>query len=406
MPEGSPDDEQNPAPEIPSQTVKQSSGEFPLPKGVVIPFLVVVSIGVLSFIYFKSGKPVPKIQFLLPAWNAIVPKMLKPKDHAAVSKPKTLEDIKSLLTDKDRAELTQPLQLTIPRPLDEDEEAILKKQVSSPAQLVQKPKLSAWKKKDFEAMLENDQKKRKIYMGWAYNRSLVKTFDDNYPKAMEAFEHGDYILARDLFFKSLSFPVYRNEVQFHRAVALVILRPYVNDVIAKIATLNQYLLSQSLLIDVRSLSQSYEGLFAVLELHEWERAFQIIGELKKQIDALENRPQGAEVVYPPSFNALDAELQGAIRSEASPKPEGAVDLKALKIDLELKEKAVHQNTTEELLKIQKQCEEISRLLVEGNLEQALDRLRDIEYPAEVADQARKKIAFIEKAFALEQSKKK
>ena len=405
VPEDGENKELSPASKVFSQTVKKSGG-FRLPKGLVVSLLVIGLAGVLFFVYLKFGKPISKFSVSLPTRNFMRQKNQKPKDQEVSSKSVSLQQVKSVLTQTEQAELTRSLQVTIPRQLSEDEEQILKKQVSSPAQLVKKPKLTAWKKKDFETMLDTEEKKRKIYMGWSYDRSLVKTFEKSYPAAVENFEKGDYVLSRDLFLKSLSFLVYRNDPKFHRAVALVILRPYINDVIGKVATLNQYLLTQSLLTDVQGLFQSYEGMFAVLELHEWERALQIITELKKQIGALQSRPQDAEVAYPPSFNVLDAELQAAIRSEASPKPEGAVDLKALTIDLDLKEKVVRQNTSEELLKVQRQCEEISRLIAEGNLEQARDRLMGVEYPAELAAEARKKVTLIEKIFAVEQSKGK
>jgi len=183
-------------------------------------------------------------------------------------------------------------------------------------------------------------------------------------------------------------------------VALVMLRSFINDVIGKIAVLNQHLLRQRMATEVQTLYGSYQALFPILELQEWDSALQAIGELKKGIGMLESRPPETLADYPPTFAVLDPEIQTALRAEATPRPEAAVNLKVLTVDLDLKEKAVRQNTTEELLRIQKKCEEISGLIKDKNWQAAREALRPVEFPPELAENAKEKAVLIEKMLAL------
>lgn len=368
---------------------------------LVIPLFAIGILGAFSFVLLRLGVPVPQFSSVA---ELIPKKQVKPFiPSMTAAKSKVMPPAESFLAEQEIKELMEPLQVTIPRQLSADEEEILKKQVSVPSQLAEKPTLRIWSKEDFEKLIQSEQDQTKIKLGWSYVRSLVKTFESAYPAAFEALDKGDYVLAREFFLTSLSFRVYRNNPVRHRAIALVMLRPFVNDVIGKIATLNQYLLSQSLTQEARAVFESYQGIFPVLELQEWDRALQLIEELREKMRTFEERPQAAEVAYPPVFGTLDPEIQAAIRSEAVPKPEAALNLKPLTIDLGLKETIVRQNTTESLLEAQKRSEDVSRLLAAKNWSQAHETLRSMEYPPELADEARKKMALIDKMLALQEA---
>ncbi|MBI4368489.1 MAG: hypothetical protein HY588_03770 [Candidatus Omnitrophica bacterium] len=342
------------------------------------------------------------IFFLLKNWES-APVFKTDRKTADVEPPLP---VASLLSEAEQNELVNPLQMTIPRQLTEDEEEILKKQVSFPASFSPQTSFTVWKKEDFEKMLVTEQKKRKITFGWLYLRSLTKTFEKYYPEAAQAYQKEDYLLARELFLGSLSFPVYQNDPKVHRAVVLVMLRSYLNDVLGKLAVINQHLLSQELSTDVRSIFESYQALFPVLELQEWDRSLALIHRLQNQIAEFENKPQAAETGYPSVFGELDLEIQNAIRAEAAPKPEAAVSLKALSIDLNLKEKAVRQNTPEVLLKVQKQAEEISQALEAKEWSVARQGLELIDFPPELLRQARRKLGLLDQAAAIREAQAK
>ena len=365
---------------------------------LIIFLLTCAAIGTLIGIFVALKPSLPK--FSLPV---SIPKTTKPDSKGGSSK-KSGASLISFLNAEEKARLAKLFQITIPRQLTEDEEEVLKKQVSVPKSVSDKPKISTWNKDDFEKMLEAEQKKRKVYLGWAYERAITKVFEKYYPSAAEAYEKGDSVLARELFIKSLTFPIYRNNVVRHRAVALVMLRPYINDVIGKIATINQYMTIQKSAATIDTIHQSYQELFSVLDLHEWEKASQMMADLKGRIDAFESQPAEGQVDYGAAFGLLDPEIRTAVQIETQPKPEAAANFKAMVVDLNLKEQIVRQNTADELLKVQKAYEEISRLIQEGDLEGARNGLREIQFPPELVEDARAKMALIDQAEALRKAK--
>lgn len=316
------------------------------------------------------------------------------------------QEVSKALSESERTQLSRPFQITIPRQITEDEEKILKKQVSFPTKLAEKPAVVPWKKKDFENMLAAEQKSRKIQLGWGYEKSLINVFEKNYPAAVKAFDQGGYAQARIHFLDSLSFPIYKNNRQLHRAVVLVMLRPYINDVIGKIAILNQYLIGQNYLTEVSAIFSVYQALFPVIELQEWDKALTQLTQLKDQIKAFEQKPKDQSVPIPPSFGTLDQEIQNAIQIEAGPKPDAAINLKTLTVDLDLKEKIVRANTAGELANVQKEYQQALSLIEQGNWEEARDILRSIEFPPELVEDVRTKLEITEKMLTLNSNKQR
>ena len=368
------------------------------PKAVFFIFPVLILAGGI-FSIVRSGilnKLMVYIPHVSPAGQTAEPKREVQK--------KTLQLSAKVLSDEEKKQLTKRFQITIPRQLSEDEESILKKRASFPAKFGEKPKLVAWKKEDLEKMIKNEQKKRGIQLGWSYVKGILNAFEKNYPEAIKAAEGGNYELTRNHFIESLAFPIYRNNRQLHRAVALVILRPYINDVIGKIAVVNQYLIVEQYSGEAKSVFEQYQALFPVLELQEWEKALGLIGQIKERTKALENMPKDAPVAYPPSFAKLDQEVQQAVLSEAAPKPEGAVNLKALMVDLDLKERTVQFNTSEELTKIQKKYDEGVQFIEEGKWGEVGNALSGIDFPPELVDDVKSKLEQIDKVLAVQTQK--
>ncbi|GEM_PF-6346388 len=389
---------------VPVVNVPSPKKEIPSKPLLILFFLILVA--GLIFFFIKNGYwkqlnlKMPAISF--PHKKEEGKPLQSSKKESPPNKLNTDQVLKSL-SETEWAQLTQLFQITIPRRLSEDEEAILKKQVSLPAKLTEKPVITLWKKEDFETLIRAEQKNRKIQLGWSYERSLIKVFDKNYPLALKAFDKGDYETARTYFLNSLAFPVYQNNQQLYRAVVLVMLRAFINDVIAKIALINQCLIGQTYLNEVHSIFQAYQALFPVFELQEWDRSLEMIHQLKDQIKTFEQKPKEQTISYPPSFGRLDPEIQNAIQVEAQPKTEAAVNLKTLLIDLDLKEKIVRSNTPGELANVQKQYQQALSLIKEGKWEEARNELRSIEFPPELVEDAKVKLETIEKILAVSNS---
>ena len=300
------------------------------------------------------------------------------------------------LTEEDRSRLFAPFQMTIPRALTEDEKKMLEKRISPPELSESKPTVSVWSKEDFDSLLEAEQKRRKITLGWMYLRSLKKIFEKHYLPAAEAVRAGNVELARDELVKSLSFPVYQNDLKLFRAVVLVMLRPYINDVIGKIAALNQRGLKENSAKELQHIFHSYDGLFATLAQGKYLDALQEIRALKNQIRTFESRPADTLVRYPASLRTLDPELQNAIRQEAEPKADAVFNSKPILLDLGIKEKVTEQNAPETLKKSQDTFGEAVGLLKESRWEEARTKLRAIEAPPELVEEARERLAMLDR----------
>lgn len=381
-------------PKIEATEKPKASLKFLRPLLLGIVFLVLAA----GAVYISVPKGDFKFPVINQRQNTKVPD--PSKEHKIPSSKLTKEQISKTLSEAEKTQLSHQFQITIPHQITEDEEEMLKKQVSFPAKISEKPNIISWKKEDFEKLLTTEQKTRKIKLGWNYERSLIKVFEQNYSAAVKAFDAGDYVAARNRFLDSLSFPVYRSKPPLHRAVVLVMLRPFINDIIGKIAILNQHLVGQAHLSDVNSIFQAYQALFPVFELQEWNRVLGMITELKKQIQTFEQKPKGQSVPYPPSFAILDPEIQNAVQTEAQPKPDAVINLKALSIDLGLKEKVVYSNTQEALANVQKQYQQALSLIEAGHWEEAKNSLKVIEFPPELVEDVRTKLEIIEKILAL------
>ena len=368
----------------PAQTLSDHLPKKKKPRFIFVAVIAVI--GALSFWFFIRNVPHSL------STGASSPLVTSPALHPEKSSGTT--QIK--LTEEDRSRLFAPFQMTIPRALTEDEKKMLEKRISPPELSESKPTVSVWSKEDFDSLLEAEQKRRKITLGWMYLRSLKKIFEKHYLPAAEAIRAGNAELARDELVKSLSFPVYQNDLKLFRAVVLVMLRPYINDVIGKIAALNQRGLKENSAKELQHIFHSYDGLFATLAQGKYLDALQEIRALKNQIRTFESRPADTLVRYPASLRTLDPELQNAIRQEAEPKADAVFNSKPILLDLGIKEKVTEQNAPETLKKSQDTFGEAVGLLKESRWEEARTKLRAIEAPPELVEEARERLAMLDR----------
>lgn len=399
-------------------TVSASTVSHPVPgretvpqrlnlRSILKPFLLSVGVAgiILILWFFFFGPAQVGVRIKQDVTRFLLSKAVsKPLEIPAVPKKEISRKVVSLLSDEERTSLVSGFKIDVPRQLTRDEEDILQRRVAPPEPLTQKLQITMWAKEDFDSLVREEQKRRKITLGWLYVRSLKKTFEKNYLAGGDAFEAENYELARELFIRSLSFPVYQNDPERYRAVVLVMLRPYINDVIGKVAVLNQYFLRHSSVGEFQSIFSSYEELFGLFESREWARALESLRELKARIERFESRPQEGLVPYPRSLGEIDTELQNAIRTEAAPKADAVVSWKAMLIDLGLKKEMIEHNLPESLRKAQTEFDAAVQFLNEGHWEQAEQKLRTIEYPAELVHEARKKLALMDQLRAREQVK--
>ncbi len=341
---------------------------------------------------------IKKSPLFLPQTSAPAPLRIQPPQ------PKTVLSVvakKPDLTEDEKTQLKMPFQLTIPRSLGEREIDILERRAPSVAGLTQAPTLNFWSLDDFKAFLKSAQEQRKIPLGWAYVRGVTKAFENGYLKAAQFYEQGDYLQARNALLSGLALPVYQNSVEKNRAIALVMLRPYINDVLGKLAAFGGYFAYQQSGDSLRRIDQSYQDLAGAIDSRDWNKASMLAEDLLSRINQYAQAPESSlPPEYPPVFSQIDQEIQTAIiRQARTPAPQGtSTDFSALREDLEAKAKVIRENNEEALMAVQKNHEQAVYLIEREDWRAAYQLLKDISYPEELAGDAAKKIAILEKHF--------
>lgn len=357
-----------------------AAGIFFLPR--IHPMEKLASIRLPSFLGLKTEKK--PIEKRLPSSSTAPSNTAKPA---------------AALTDEEKKELLIPFQISIPRILSKEEMEIIKKQVPSPAGLTTKPKMSFWSLEDFKKMLKTAQDQRKIPLGFFYVHAVNKVFESGYLKAAQFYEQGDYVQARNSLIEGLVLPVYQGDQLTNRAVALVMLRPYINDVLGKLSVIQGYFAYQQTADELRNIYKLYQDLLSALDLHDWGKSEDLIAQTLNQINQVNVVAQPARPMqYPPVFAQVDQEIQNAILREAGTgKPPAQVsDLTALKADLEAKAKVARENKEEALIAVQKQYEQAVDDIKQQNWQAAYDKLKEISYPEELVENVRKKMEILGK----------
>ena len=157
-------------------------------------FLIAVAgvIGILWFFFFGPAKVGDKMQQNFTAFIASKA-VSKPQEIPGAPKTEIARGAELRLSEEERTSLLSGFKIETPRPLTQDEEEVLKKRVSRPEQLTAKPVIKMWTEDDFSSLLQQEQKKRKITLGWVYVRSLKKTFEKNYlPGGTTGIKSGGY----------------------------------------------------------------------------------------------------------------------------------------------------------------------------------------------------------------------
>jgi len=254
-----------------------------------------------------------------------------------------------------------------------------------------------WDQKQFEEFLKGTQAQYRIPLEWSYRRKLTQLFQTHYLAAAQAFEAKDYRKARDEWIRSLTFPVYQNNLQRHRGVILTLLRPYINDVLSKIGAMNTALTGRGLGAQEEKIRSAYQGLQELLEKQSWEEANAKILEITKLLEGIEKGPRTVEPPpLPKETGLVDADIQEVLLAQAAPLQPGLPDAHSLRQDLIEKEKVIQSRLPEALEGIRKQYEEALALIKSGNGPEAKELLKKIEYPETLAQDARAKIKILDK----------
>ena len=244
-------------------------------------------------------------------------------------------------------EVTVPLD----RAPDSGEQEILGRSVSFQTGWTEKLPSAVWTLEQYQKMIADQEAFYKMPFARSYKKKLEGLFKTKYLGAADAFVKGDVLGARNLWVESLAFPLYSTDLKKHRAIALTMLRPFINDTLSKVSAMNQSVLDRGKKSREQALSMEYQKLAGLIAQRKWPEALTVIAQMILEVDELRKNavPQEAPPPYPASFGTIDLDLQRPLMDLMSPSPSSTADLQPLQQDL-VEKKEIIETFTEAYLK--------------------------------------------------------
>ncbi len=359
-------------------------------------FLIGVLIVLAGYFLIKEKK-VPAIKIFLGGAEQSTEKRKASSEKPAhqPSEQIPLADPLAALSEDERAVIAARVEIAIPRTLSNDETQIIKKKVELAVDQIAIPKVKFWTKDSFQDYLTREQKRRGIHFSGGYENKLVKLFEDHYLKAEQLVSAGQAEAAQNELLQSLVFPVYSNDLRLHRAVALVMLEPFIGDVISKIKILNAETTQQGIAQSMRELQENYEGFFMVVKDNDWKQALAYIERLEGNAKSIEIKLNQSEVSYPPVIQQIDQDIRKGLFGVPS-NAAVSTTLNSILADLRIKKSLLQQNAPDFLKKMKDDYEKAMKAIDEKKWQDASPILESISYPPELVQDAKHKAAILGK----------
>lgn len=329
-------------------------------------------------------------------------------EKAKEQKPKT--DIKgpqevpaeetslSRLSENDRQILSQVTSVQPYRIPSEAEKKILDSRVVLKTGFVEKLPSPIWTVQQFEELLDKQEKLYEVPLPNSYRRKLVKLFETKYMPSAQAFENEKILEARNFWVEALAFPIYANNIQMHRGVVLTMLRPFIEDTLAKISVINNQLVEKQIQNFETEISQIYQRLAGLIHLQSWAESLKAVSELENEIKKLEKT--STTMLSPPSYPDGIAFVDDGIRATLfdllTAQPPVIADLGPLKEDLAVKKEVIQSFLPEYVEKntqaYQKGLEAVSR----EEWPEAAEAFSEVKSPLMLKEDAERKLGVLKK----------
>ena len=324
--------------------------------------------------------------------------VLVPKVETSQQAPAASKNLLQLLSDEDKRTLLQPVTLSVPGSgqLGDDEMQILNQRADVDFKPGQSAQFDFWTQDTFAAFLKTQQQKRKIYFSGGYVRLLEKLFEEHYVKAAAAAQAGNYGEARNELLYALHFPIYANDVKKHRAVALVMMKDYIDDVLMKVRSLNALVLAHELNESMHKLQTDYESLFDLIESKDWDRAFQYAGTLEEEAGSVDQKSRQLQTQYPEIVSEIDPDIRRGLDRQDEFLTPISTGLKSLLADLKIKKTVFKQNTAQAVQAAKVQYDAAMQAIQSEKFQEALEAFGTVQFPHELAQDARQKESILQK----------
>jgi hypothetical protein len=373
---------------------KVSSGNFSQSlKFIFRALLFLIILAAVGFFGFKAYKIVTTSGFAAGKSFSIKPQ----KEGAASRKALPVPGIAALSAQEKEA-LFREVTIPADRAPDPGEQEILGRTVPFQTGRIEKLPSAAWTLEQYQKMIADQEAFYKMPFARSYKKKLEELFKAKYLAAGDAFTKGNIFEARNLWVESLAFPLYSTDLKKHRAVALTMLRPFINDTLSKVSAMNQSLVDQGKRSKEEALSAEYQKLSGLIAQKKWQEALAVIGPMTSGVEQLRKgaKPQEPPPSYPASFGMIDLDLQRPLMDLMTPVPSSTADLQPLQQDL-VEKKEVLETFTEAYLKnAMASYRSALELIREEKWQEAAQVLGAIQGPPALLQDAAAKVAILGK----------
>ncbi len=302
------------------------------------------------------------------------------------------------LSPAEKEALYKELDLSAGRVPDASEQEILNRAVRFETGWVEKVPSASWTAEQYTKMIEEQERFYKMPFARSYKKKLQELFRTKYLAGAEAFTKGDLLAARDLWVESLAFPLYSEDLLKHRAVALTMLRPFINDTLAKIGAMNQGLVDKGKRVQEEALSAGYQKLSGLIAQKQWTEALAAIASLTARVAQLResSKLQEAPPTYPPSFGGVDQDIQRALMDLMATNPASLADLQPLQQDLVEKKEVLETFTEDYINNVMAAYRDAMALVHEQKWGEAAQAFESMSGPQSLQEDAARKAAILKK----------
>ncbi|MFA5167018.1 MAG: zinc ribbon domain-containing protein [Candidatus Omnitrophota bacterium] len=311
---------------------------------------------------------------------------------------KVMTDPLMLLSLKEKEMLFREATIPADRAPDPGEQKILDRSVSFQTGWTEKLPSAMWTLEQYQKMIADQETSYKMPFARSYKKKLEELFKTKYLAAADAFAKGDVLAARNLWVESLAFPLYSKDLKKHRAVALTMLRTFINDTLSKVSAMNQSILDRGRKSREQALSMEYQKLTGLIVQKKWQEALTVTSQMISEVEELRKNavPQEVPPPYPASFGTIDLDLQRPLMDLMSPSPSSTADLQPLQQDLVEKKEVIETFTETYFKNVTAVYRSALELIHDKKWQEAAQTLGSLQGPQVLQQDAAEKIAILAK----------
>ena len=331
---------------------------------------------------------------------------IKPQNESERSSQTAVAPGIASLSAQEKETLYREVVIPADRAPDAGEQEILNRVVPFQTGQAEKLPSTVWTLEQYQKMIADQEAFYKMPFARSYKKKLEELFKSKYLAAADAFTKGDILAARNLWVESLAFPLYSKDLKKHRAVALTMLRSFINDTLSKVSVMNQSLVESGKRAKEKLLSEEYQKLAGLISQKKWQEALAVAGPMTQEIQELRKNasPQEVPPSYPMSFGMIDADLQRPLMDLMTPTPSSMADLQPLQQDL-VEKKEVLETFTETYAKNAMEAYRSALELIRAEKwQEAIQAFGAIQGPPVLQQDAIQKVAILGKMVKAADSK--